>query len=438
MRLLKPPWANLALMATSLAPSPATGRFRWWAWPLTALVIALVNLPSLLRPAPPANACGVAEPVFGPFTRFQNCDAHVFNLIAADWSQLLANAGETRLGRPAYLAAGWLVDRALYVISFGALDPNSAQPPNYSASEVGYVLLNVALLTVALMLTWRYLMVSRERWQAAWGPIIVISVMIAVNPITKAFLWTAHTQMFTMVVPVVALLATHWALRSKITVPNAIALGVIFGVGILAYGSMAVAVISVIIALIVRRQWIQAAVIAAVTALLPLLWVLYATVVRGSFYSVETEKFRQFVWIADGLTDGTLISRIRDNFDWLLGTFADGQMVIAMLILAVAAIAAGSMALLQPRRSVGSHWGSSIAALCIVVATQVVFLYAMGFYQTRLTWGLVITLLLGAGFLAVQAAGQQGNRMRLAYNLSAVPTAMAWYAVWLTIPDPWF
>lgn len=425
-------------MATSLAPRPAIGRFRSWTWPITALVIALVNLPSLLRSSPPADACGISEPVFGPFIRFQNCDAHVFNLIAADWSQLLADAGETRLGRPAYLAAGWLVDRALYLISFGAIDPNSAQSPNYSAAEVGYVLLNVALLTAALMLTWRYLMVNKERWTAAWGPIILISVMIAVNPITKAFLWTAHTQMFTMLVPVVALLATRWALRSKITVPSAVFLGALFGVGILAYGSMAVAAISVIIALIVRRKWVQAAAIAAVTALLPLLWVLYVTVVRGSFYSVETEKFRQFVWISDGLADGTIISRIRDNFDWLLGTFADGQTVIALLIIAVAAIAAGSMALLQPRQSVGTQWGSSIAALCIVVVTQVIFLFAMGFYQTRLTWGLTITLLLGAGFLAVQAAGQQESRVRLAYNLLAALSAVGWYAVWLAIPDPWF
>ena len=408
---------------------------------LVSIAVAIINLPSLLRPMPTGDACGTVRPFIGPFTRFQNCDSPVFNLIAADFSQLFTQAGETRMGRPVFLAAGWLMDRLVFAASFGTIDPTDATAPLYERAEVGYVLLNIVLVSVAVVLAWR-LTVGRDWYQPKtlrnqWPIAGLVFLFLAANPLTKAFLWTSHTQMLVILVPVLALMAGRWALTTKPTHRRIVIVGLAIGLGILAYASSVVIALVAATAFTFRRRLAATAMLLAGAAALPVLWVTGVRVLHGSFYSVETEKFRQFVWVFDGLRDGTLLQLLRANIDDFLRSFFEGQTLLA---LAIVIIVLGSVAFGSRIAPVAAQGGLRPLAFSVALTAAwfVLFLYAMGFYQTRLTWSLIITLLLAALILLANTFISANPRQRRLLTVGSAAIAGAWYVVWLAIPEPWF
>ena len=409
------------------------------AW--VSVAVAVINLPSLLRPMPPGDACGTERALVGPFIRFQNCDSPVFNLIAADFSQLFTQAGETRLGRPAFLAAGWLMDRLVFTASFGTIDPTDVSAPFYESAEAGYVLLNIILIAAAVILAWR-LTIGREWLEPGnlrdqWPIAGLIFVLLAANPVTKAFLWTSHTQMLVILVPILALLAGRWALAGKSTQGRVVLVGLAIGVGILAYAS------SVVIALVsasifaLRRQIASAALLLASTAALPVLWVLGVRLLHGSFYSVETEKFRQFVWVIDGVREGTLVQSVRDNIDGFLRSFFEGQTLLALAIVIVLLALVAFVSRITPPAPQADLRPLAVS-LALTASWFVVFLYAMGFYQTRLTWSIIVTCLLAALIVFANTFAQAAPRQRRKLTIVALVLGIGWYVTWLAIPEPWF
>lgn len=408
---------------------------------MVTVAVALVNLPSLLRPSPPADACGSARPVFGPFTRFQNCDSHVFNLIASDWSQLFTQAGETRLGRPVFLAAGWLMDRVVFVASLGSVDPGKATPPYYESAEVGYIVLNLLLVAAAVMVA--LTLVLGRGWQTAtalrahWAPALFLFMLLAVNPVTKAFLWTSHTQMLVTVVPAVALAVTSWLLTQRITARTALFVGLAIGLGILTYASSVVIAVAAATALLIRRSRTQALTLAAAAAALPVAWVVGVRLTLGSFYSVETDKFRQFVWILDGLSDGTAVARVRENVDGLLRTFFEGQTLLALAIATGMLLLVGFISRVHPSAP-QTHLRAIAGATGIVLVWYSLFLYAMGFYQTRLSWALIVTVIIAAGVLLANTRQGASRSARRVLDVGVVIAVLVWYSAWIAIPEPWF
>ena len=408
---------------------------------LVSVAVALVNVPSLLRSSPPGDACGSARPIFGPFIRFQNCDSHVFNLIASDWSQLFTQAGETRLGRPVFLAAGWLMDRVVFAASLGTVNPSDAKPPYYESAEVGYIVLNLLFVAAAVMVT--LTLALGRGWQTAtalraqWAPALLLFMLLAVNPVTKAFLWTSHTQMLVILVPVVAVAATRWLLDQRITSRTALFVGLAIGLGILTYASSVVIAVAAATALLMRRSWTQAFALVAGTAALPVAWVVGVRLALGSFYSVETDKFRQFVWILDGLEDGTLVVRIRENIDGLLRSFFEGQSLLALAIAIGVLLLIGFISRVQPSAP-QPHLRTIALATGIVVVWYSLFLYAMGFYQTRLSWALIVTVIIAAGALLANTRLGASRSARRVLDSAVVVAVLIWYAAWIAIPEPWF
>lgn len=408
---------------------------------LLSVAVAVVNIPSLLRPSPPTDACGSARPLFGPFVRFQNCDSHVFNLIASDWSQLFTQAGETRLGRPVFLAAGWLMDRVVFVASIGAVDPGEATPPYYESAEVGYIILNLLLVAAAVMVALTLALgrgwPSATALRAQWAPALLVFMLLAVNPVTKAFLWTSHTQMLVILVPAVALAATSWLLTQRITSRRALFVGLAMGLGILTYASAVVIAAATATALLARRSRTQALALVGGAAALPVAWVVGVRLTLGSFYSVETVKFRQFVWILDGLEDGTLVVRIRENFDGLLRSFFEGQSLLALVIAIGVLLLIGFISRVQPSAP-QTRLRSLALATGIVLVWYSLFLYAMGFYQTRLSWALIVTVIIAAGALLANTRQDTSRSARQVLDSAVVVAVLVWYAAWIAIPEPWF
>lgn len=406
------------------------------------VAVVAVNAVTLFRGYPPPSACGRSVEFFGAIDRFQNCDSPLFNRIAQDFAIIFTSEGMNRQARPGFMALGWLMDRFLQVVTFGAYDPYGSSPPSFESAEIGYIFLNVLLLAAAATLFVRLV----GNWGTrAWGATMLgVSIIIA-NPVTRAFMWTAHTQILNILVPIVTVWLLQSTFRHPRTLRNVIVTGLILGAATTVYGLVVVAILSLVVALALTRQLRSALVFLATSAIVPVAWWLLVRFTTGGFFSPETTDFRQFIWVADGLREGTLIELTRENVNWILVSFADAQTFLALALMTVIG-GAYALTALRPdgvtefRRMTGD--GRSLVdagrALAVLVPVQIIFYFAMGFYQTRLSWGLIISVTVGMAIVAALAgwhlAGSSALRRLNALGGAAAGT---WLVTWILIPGPW-
>ncbi|MBV5336368.1 hypothetical protein JZU48_05175, partial [bacterium] len=168
-----------------------------------------------------------------------------------------------------------------------------------------------------------------------------------------------------------------------------------------------------------------------------LAWWAYVKSTTGGFFSPETTDFRQFIWVIDGLQQGNLISLAVKNTGWFLVSFADAQTFLALFLVTATLGIITAGVLLQPPAglpptSANPSLSRSIRAVGILLPLQIAFIWLMGFYQTRLSWGILTTLIVG---LAIERLA--GSAWVLRINVIAIVVAAGWYATWLAIPGPW-
>ena len=132
-----------------------------------------------------------------------------------------------------------------------------------------------------------------------------------------------------------------------------------------------------------------------------------------------------------------LVQLVRKNIDGFLRSFFEGQTLLALsiAIFLLGLVAFGSrITPPAPQRELRPLAVST----ALTASWFVLFLYAMGFYQTRLTWSLIVTLLLAALILLSNTFGQASSHQRQRLTIAAVALGVCWYAAWLAIPEPWF
>ena len=214
------------------------------------------------------------------------------------------------------------------------------------------------------------------------------------------------------------------------------------GLGLVTYGSFAVAIGTVLVVLALTRQFRALIAVAVMSALPAVLWWAYVTATTGQFFSPETTDFRQFVWVIDGLQDGTLVSLAIKNTGWFLVSFADAQTFLALFLIAVSVGVLAAVTLLRaPNASSATESGEALGlgmrAIGILLPVQIAFIWLMGFYQTRLSWGILATAIVALGMIAALAVPRFDARLARWVNVGGLVLALAWYATWVAIPGPW-
>ncbi|MCP4248239.1 MAG: hypothetical protein GY778_14430, partial [bacterium] len=183
------------LLDTDSPDSEPKTRHTWALWSLGAVLVALLALPVPLiapPPEPDIYLCGEFRPVIGDHGFVKNCDSVAFWWLAEN-PEIILREGNPRQSRPLFIGLG-TVSRAVAtpVVALAGFDGPTA------AAQAGYLGLNIALLAAAIGLTGWLLRAAETPW-----PIIaaLFAVLVA-NNIIKAFIWTAHTQIFNLVLPV--------------------------------------------------------------------------------------------------------------------------------------------------------------------------------------------------------------------------------------------
>lgn len=371
-------------------------RFTIRAVSLLVFSVLVTTGPALPDPAA-RQACVRWTPLTGSSGFHLNCDSPTFLRLARDPAGLFGFPGIKRQNRPIYVFLG-----AALAFPLGYLAPSLGWPlpDGLAVSWWAYVLINFAIVLAAVCI-----------FDALVGPggsltvaAFVFGSWLIVNDVVKQFIWSPHTQLLNILIPVVAVAASKDGLeRRPTTSTRAWTIGFLLGLGTLAYGSCVIACGAYIASLWLRRWfmspmpsrrealWQSFVTLGAYVA--PIIaWVSYVWFRTGGFSSHEVQSYRQFVWIQDALRQGLmdLVRAFAANIGFFLPTVASS---LWLPVAALCALVAAAWYSGVPLQVVARGRRELLVATTLVFGSTLSFLALLGFYAERLSWALVPPLL---------------------------------------------
>src|SRR5262249_23472767 len=205
------------------------GNWRPAIWPLFLIAFGLMCVGLLIGPRVPDkdagyNCIGNVE-LPGPFGFGLNCDSPEFMWLARDPSRLL-DERNSRQSRPGLVLLAALIQAPLALIVPPDGPPRQVYQGLYDPERVArtftqdrpaylaYVLLNFAILLASFHVLWRAIERGRPARDGITATIVVATgLLLVANDVTKAFVWSPHTQVFNILAPVLAVYATQRSLE---------------------------------------------------------------------------------------------------------------------------------------------------------------------------------------------------------------------------------
>jgi hypothetical protein len=418
---------------------------------LAILLLGFLVGPRVIDSEQKSTCVGNVE-LLDPFGISLNCDSPQFMWLARDPSGLLMEENP-RQARPGMILAAALLTAPLsFVAPPGGpsqiVDTGIQNPAEITASfardlpaYLAYVLLNVALLGASFLVLRKILdgAGTGARNPSMPETIIVVSagLLLIANDVTKAFVWSPHTQMFNMLVPVLAVYGTLRTWSGELADWRfAGGLGAAVGLGMTAYPVFVVIPVCCALPAVVRiartrsrsvrrRSAAGLALLLALSVAPSLLWYLFVRATTGSFFHFEMAQ-GEVVWMsyAWGKGAGVLLRDWLSNA-WVLFAAAVPQ---ALAIIAVAALTAGAVL-----------WkGASLRPVYpVLIAGVYVSLAVLGFYTSvgwivdRLAYPIVPPLLvaLAAAALAVSRQLDVRNRWNFAAGIAILTVVQIVYEI---------
>ncbi len=427
---------------------PVFDRSFWWFSIGFLLLMFALFIGPRLPDDQQATHCVVNVHLPGPFGIALNCDSHVFMRLAREPSALLEPLNILQ-SRPGLIFAAAPLAWALSPLAglAGKLGIRASRPDidpqridNAFAEDIPTYLAYIALNVAIVLATFCCFRSICALWanDGTSGNVVLTAIgfLLVTNDVVKAFVWSPHTQMFNILVPVFALYTSMRAGAGALVQRRfAIFVGIVTGLGGTAYPLFVIVLPCVAVCAFVfalrhgsRTIWSQSAINTVVLVLLALapeaLWAAFVRFMTGSFYQHEMVAFGQVTWIADAWHQGlgTVAATWWRNLERLL-RFAAPQAVPLAAVLAVVA------ALGLANRGVGPNTRPSLlplAATGILVSIVTAAFYAsVGFIMPRLAYSVIPALIVvvAAAALAVTARNN-ARRQTLAFVCVAVVEAI--------------
>lgn len=403
------------------------------AWvALNALLVIVAAHALLLAPPPPADTpCVESHHVWGPLMMVLTCDSYEFVRTARHPGRL-SMSGSVRQSRPLEILIASLLTLAEVPNPESrshraapeqnlALDGQNDKPcENCIQTILGYpygvrlqpgwlpfVILNFFVLLVALMLFRR---LNAPVTSAAVVAVAVLGVFLVFNSVVKGFFWSAHTQMWNVLMPLISISLSAAFLRHPARSWRfMIATGALLGIASLAYASLVVCA-PVAIAAILLGFWInrerppllsligKICLFVGAFAAPSVIWINILLMRSGTYYHFEFQECRQFVWIYDywragGATalENRLVCGQRLQTQSFLGEFFMhlwNGMWPALVLLAIALIV-GVMSPARLKETLRAR-SAILGAAAITLVMCLGFFALMGFYRDRLEFNVVV------------------------------------------------
>lgn len=292
-------------------------------------------------------------------------------------------------------------------------------------SFAAYALVNtLTLMAVFAVFLWLVLGSPFGGWNIGLPAAFVVAAfggLLIANDVVKAFAWTPHTQLYNILVPLLAVAALakpprgHWRI---------VLVGIGCGLGVLAYPLFLLVPACLVLRALIearnkgdRTALRSAAFVAAITVALSLAWIGFVLWYVGSFFS-DTMHYRQVIWPVDSFAKGTLFSDLAEKFGYMMSR-AGHQM--SALVLAFVPIAAAFWMKRQRPVMSQADFELCIAALAMPLLV-LAFNLVVGNNVARIAYGMVAPLIVVGAVLARIAL--EAERERLARLTAATCIAI--------------
>jgi hypothetical protein len=369
----------------------------------------------------------------GPFGLSLNCDSGVFIADTHEPVKLLEPSSK-RQSRPGIIFAthlvsiplrpvNLLVHRFFSVRADSAYSTKLAQFADSAPELLAYVLVNVALLFLGvsvLLLLWN-----------VTGPVPVallpLAFLVVANDMVKAFFWSPHTQLFNIVVP---LIATWLAVRAwqndLIYERRAYWIAAGLSLGQTAYATFVVTLAALILPSIVRHYrdkqvYLRAVVIASIFFLPTVLWmaIVYAQTGQAGYYTHETQQYAQVVWIFDHDPLEVPVIFLR-HFGRVLKLFWGNNWLLFLATLALFALA-------RARNVFEAQDTAVVLSACAVSAAMAFFWALVGFHPWRMAFTLLPPFFVIAGLSVLRLFERTRHTAVLSF---ATYAGVGLWAIW--------
>jgi hypothetical protein len=370
-----------------------------------SILISIVAISFLFSPAPnPENVYKTEYVVINNHMGFQvNIDADEFVEVAANPKKLL-DENEIRQSRPLYIILGsvisYPVSKIMDFIGFKNIDYSSKlrgkgqnkkiKNVNKIPVYIGYVILNGIFLLISLILFNSLLTHAGVRQSTTF----LFSLVLLYNLPVKEHFWTAHTQMLNILMPVYAiyLLLKIANYKSIISTRAIISISLSNGFLLLLYGNFLVLLPVIMLGILLNTKFNNKLSLANLPMVFlafiapSLLWILYLNMFTSGYYQHEMQVNRTFIWIFDyiKLGVGPLVNQMMFNA-WAFFKTLD----VVLIFLAIIFIFRFYKSSVFKGEYLTLKLSSFIVFLIIFI-----FLISMGFYVDRLSFTLVVPLVL--------------------------------------------
>jgi len=341
--------------ATSLFERPCLQRF------IFILFVTLFSVGLWLKPhesGQTSDYCFWKIAVTKYIEQNASCDSKNFIAPANDLS-LLLGPHSRRQDRPGTILFAhfiaqplvWYFDRflrqpAVWMIVIKDSGRTTTMPmPHLVAYYAGFVALNFIVLRLSYILYLRAIGFSGSNRETPRGASALLGVLIFANNTTKEFLWSAHTQMFSILGTMMAVYYFKEIQNSDTPVRTLCVLAFLCGIGMLFYGLFVIPVTLICLGYYYRQR--NALLDDPMLQLLPLcfavllfsvpygVWYVYILHLNGAFYNYDIETFRGFQWLTHLAAEqgwGTAgLNLALDFWDMFRGAFSQGWGFLLLL-----------------------------------------------------------------------------------------------------------
>ena len=414
------------------APRYLVNNWRWIVMSAVTIIVATHAL--LLAPTPPAGSqCVETQHVGGPLNIVLSCDSYQFITSAREPANLLGYRSWNQ-ARPLGVVAASLLTLVESRFSGVLGYPYGVK---HQPGWLSYVVLNFILLMVALMIFRR---LNRPLTTTGAAMVAVLCTFLVFNDVVKGFFWSAHTQMWNVLMPLISISLSNMFLRRPIrSWLFMFTTGLLLGIGFLSYGSLVICLAAVIVS-VVLGLWInrdrpslpaligKLAVFLLAFAVPVSIWIALVKRVSGVFFSPEAEIFRQFVWILDSWRAGGMPALLSQTRIFLGAFFVHfGNVVWPALVLLAIVLVVRIVAPDRLRETIKDR-SLMLGAAAITLVIAAVFYALMGFYRNRLEFNVVMPLLVIASVLLTGVIERLPRRQTVLTITLVVIAAVAFIA----------
>ena len=414
-------------------------------------LILILNVSLLFSPAPVA---GTTDPngryvSLNRYTGFfLNPDSYGFIFPAISPRQLMQPFAQ-RQNRPLYILAGSVMGYSITFLTW----PVHSQLQNFYRKfwrgtyppdrilltgnfYLGYFILNISVLWLALYLFERIFYQVVKPTRLSDYAMFLLMVFIASNPITKAFFWTVHQQMFNLLTP---LLCIYFLLKSDqlekpLSFSQMASVFLLGGFLLLVYGNF-ILLLPVLVFFFISHEkkfritknriagLFQSLALIILFFFPTLSWIWILKLHGVVYFNTEIRDYHQLIWIWETLQQSVKIFAQK----LLLYTGYFFQTMRQLLILAIF-----SAVILFSEKIKVSLKSEMMIRTFFVFFCFLLFYWILGYYRERLTNTLIPVIVC----LWLVALGQKITDKKMIFKLGSL--ALIWHLYVLTSYGPFY